>query len=379
MEPQSPVEEVPSGEPETATVPHPVQEAPPDARSLVHQMIAAGEWPEPRLVEQILASGEAVVEPLQEILRTRPQGWPAEAPLTHAAGILSMLRPLSALPDLIAAARFYQEETCEPLADAIAAYGPEGFEFLLQLIGDPSITGYHRADFTTAAKYAAGQDPIKRARLAEVLRSVFQQVAGQAKERQAADRRYRQYLDGDQLEVDIATSEQAPEPELQGELDPLGSMQAYYKVHPYEELAFLVCELADLADPLALDMIQSAFDDGLVDDEVVSTRTVSEIYSQGGEIYDPPPPWFEQYSARYREEEKDRSERERIASMPPMEFPSRTSYPSFAPPSDVAPPPRPQPVEPFRNVAPKIGRNDPCWCGSGKKYKKCHLGQDAPG
>ena len=21
---------------------------------------------------------------------------------------------------------------------------------------------------------------------------------------------------------------------------------------------------------------------------------------------------------------------------------------------------------------PKIGRNDPCWCGSGKKYKRCH-------
>ncbi len=20
-----------------------------------------------------------------------------------------------------------------------------------------------------------------------------------------------------------------------------------------------------------------------------------------------------------------------------------------------------------------IGRNDPCWCGSGKKFKKCHL------
>jgi preprotein translocase subunit SecA len=23
----------------------------------------------------------------------------------------------------------------------------------------------------------------------------------------------------------------------------------------------------------------------------------------------------------------------------------------------------------------KIGRNDPCWCGSGKKYKKCHYPQ----
>ncbi len=24
----------------------------------------------------------------------------------------------------------------------------------------------------------------------------------------------------------------------------------------------------------------------------------------------------------------------------------------------------------------KVERNDPCWCGSGKKYKKCHLIED---
>ncbi len=24
----------------------------------------------------------------------------------------------------------------------------------------------------------------------------------------------------------------------------------------------------------------------------------------------------------------------------------------------------------------EVGRNDPCPCGSGKKYKQCHLGQD---
>lgn len=30
-------------------------------------------------------------------------------------------------------------------------------------------------------------------------------------------------------------------------------------------------------------------------------------------------------------------------------------------------------------TAPKsLGRNAPCWCGSGRKYKKCHLGKDAP-
>ena len=31
----------------------------------------------------------------------------------------------------------------------------------------------------------------------------------------------------------------------------------------------------------------------------------------------------------------------------------------------------PQKVETFRREAPKVGRNDPCPCGSGKKYKKC--------
>jgi preprotein translocase subunit SecA len=42
-------------------------------------------------------------------------------------------------------------------------------------------------------------------------------------------------------------------------------------------------------------------------------------------------------------------------------------------------PPRPArtggddaPVKSVRRDEPKIGRNDPCWCGSGKKFKKCH-------
>jgi preprotein translocase subunit SecA len=33
-------------------------------------------------------------------------------------------------------------------------------------------------------------------------------------------------------------------------------------------------------------------------------------------------------------------------------------------------------IEPIHNRGPKVGRNDPCPCGSGKKYKKCH-GADA--
>jgi preprotein translocase subunit SecA len=31
-----------------------------------------------------------------------------------------------------------------------------------------------------------------------------------------------------------------------------------------------------------------------------------------------------------------------------------------------------RPVQPFVRAGEKVGRNDPCPCGSGKKYKQCH-------
>jgi preprotein translocase subunit SecA len=43
-----------------------------------------------------------------------------------------------------------------------------------------------------------------------------------------------------------------------------------------------------------------------------------------------------------------------------------------APAPALAPAPRPAARTP---TGQKIGRNDPCYCGSGKKYKKCHLAQ----
>ena len=41
------------------------------------------------------------------------------------------------------------------------------------------------------------------------------------------------------------------------------------------------------------------------------------------------------------------------------------------PPAEA--PPQPATV---KRDKPKLGRNDPCWCGSGKKYKSCHLRSD---
>jgi len=63
---------------------------------------------------------------------------------------------------------------------------------------------------------------------------------------------------------------------------------------------------------------------------------------------------------------------------------SRRGVVAFRPDAMTRPKPRPQAhvhgpdcnhgekAEPVRNPEPKVGRNDPCPCGSGKKHKKCH-------
>ena len=98
-------------------------EAAASARALVNRMVAAGEWPEPALLEQIVAAGEAAVPALLEVLKTRPSGWPEEAPLCHALGLVSMIRPPEALPLLVELGRYYKDETGEEVGDTLAAYG----------------------------------------------------------------------------------------------------------------------------------------------------------------------------------------------------------------------------------------------------------------
>ncbi|HWL92404.1 MAG TPA: SEC-C metal-binding domain-containing protein [Phycisphaerae bacterium] len=51
-------------------------------------------------------------------------------------------------------------------------------------------------------------------------------------------------------------------------------------------------------------------------------------------------------------------------------------YKKTLPGEDEAP--LPPPVETIRKAAGDIGRNDPCACGSGKKYKQCCLVKKAP-
>ena len=118
--------------------------------------------------------------------------------------------------------------------------------------------------------------------------------------------------------------------------------------------------LAQAADPEARPLITAAIKADLSD---MDEESIDELYQDGPiadvELLDN---YLEFYRERYQEHQDDL----RRSAAPPRprtivnRYETSTKAPVFNVPAASAP-------------ARKIGRNDPCWCGSGKKYKNCHL------
>jgi len=82
-------------------------------------------------------------------------------------------------------------------------------------------------------------------------------------------------------------------------------------------------------------------------------------------------PWRLEYEKRERRMRKMLENMDSQSSFLDRLFQNQKQNPARL---DPDPPPADDPlhpVQPIRNAAPKVGRNDPCPCGSGKKYKKC--------
>jgi preprotein translocase subunit SecA len=60
-----------------------------------------------------------------------------------------------------------------------------------------------------------------------------------------------------------------------------------------------------------------------------------------------------------------------LQQQPPMEFQHAEAQSALQLEAESAVP-EAAVQQPYRREGEKIGRNDPCWCGSGKKYKQCH-------
>lgn len=164
-----------------------------------------------------------------------------------------------------------------------------------------------------------------------------------------------------------------PEPELASYLT--GLYTVGLKREPSHVWDALIAVSADLAMREHLDLIREAFEEGLANPGFDSFKHVSGmIRSGGGDAHD---------MRAYRLIDNTVSEiglwycfdepfKDKHGDGDDEKLPTPIIPSAFTPaPVEFSPTAWRPDRETFRRTEPKIGRNDPCSCGSGKKYKKC--------
>jgi len=123
----------------------------------------------------------------------------------------------------------------------------------------------------------------------------------------------------------------------------------------------LVCTVANLPAPELLEEVRQAYAEGLVDESIADLKSIEQDLAapepgrrEGHRLVTDAISEMEHWACFHPEDSGPTEPLEPEIPLPP---------PAPVPASYVAP-------KPYVSE-PKIGRNDPCPCGSGKKYKKC--------
>jgi len=147
-------------------------------------------------------------------------------------------------------------------------------------------------------------------------------------------------------------------------------LQLFHKLEPRPGAQWdgLACACADLWPREAMAELERAYEEGLVDPTCIEWEEVEEALALGQEEAmkaarrDPlitdlarNMGWMECFHQRKTYDEDDEELDEDSLWRPQKQYPPLTVY----------------------RTSPKIGRNDPCPCGSGKKFKKCCLDKGA--
>ena len=151
------------------------------ASDLVAQLVRDGEWPEPELLERILALGDAAVEPLREVLRqdlgTRPPG----KPIWFAAQLLCSLRASVAIPEIVDALRQHDPTEYDIAFGDLRLLGPAVVDALLEAADDEGLSARVRAVILASATEAATQDQSTRRRVESYLLARLQPLLKRAR------------------------------------------------------------------------------------------------------------------------------------------------------------------------------------------------------
>lgn len=284
------------------------------ARARVQKLLSDWDWPDPAVLEDILALGDEALPALDELLTPErlalARGDEREDSVVYfAMELLSALGAPEGVPVFLRAYRQANDDMAEAMQDACQRLGTGAIDGLLSVVADEALSYYPRIQASEGALNLAAEDPALRARVAEGLRSLL------------AAHLEREAPEDDEDETLL--------------------------------LSFLAGNLSEMADPASLPLLKAAFDSGRIDPDIITYDSVVKDYEECRKrLSSTPLPFLDEYRQRCRKHFEDEEKRKRLAVFKPE--------------------PASQPIV----LGPKLGRNDPCWCGSGRKYKKCHLAQD---
>lgn len=247
----------------------------------------------------------------------------------YAFFLLAEFRAHEALPAVLAALRLPGEGPFEMFGDAVTEYLPQALlslsasrDVIESLIADDRVNEYVRWNAMSCYKYLARDGLMTREEAVDLLTRHLRVAIADANE-----------------ESSFASS--------------------------------LVVELCDYAAAESMDEIRSAFDRGLVDPTFARRDWAEERIAAGESVYleslarlsastindsiELLVPWFRSPNGDQPDIDDDEAEWEDDDGEYDEEFYDEDSEPSIT----------------IRNDSPRVGRNDPCPCGSGKKFKKC--------
>ena len=295
-----------------------------NAREKIRRLSEYWDWPDPDFLEELIALGGEIVPAIAE--RLTPEFFLLACTEDRESSLLFYFVQLlgesgnpAAIPILF---NLYSEiddddDLTGEIPGALSKLGPEALGPLLRLAADESLSWLPRVSAAETARELARSNPALQARVSASLREIISGYLSQTEP-----------PDDDARDV----------------------------------IASVAADLATLADPEARPLIEAAFDAGLVghrptgqramDIPIIDRDGVAELYAEGGRTeFRTPPPFLYYYRKNYSDHHEKLVLDRRLKL---LEANILTTV----------------------VFSPRIGRNDPCWCGSGLKYKKCHLAQD---
>jgi hypothetical protein len=314
------------------------------AAELLAALESAGRAPDLQLIRACAARRGELAPGLVEMLSAPPdETWSDNDPRwyarVHAGNLLIYFRDPEAVPIFF---RLFRNEADSNLldwfAEPLASYGLGILPHAQALLLDPSAYVFARMHMTALLEQVAAEYPTERAHVIEILRRAVPPIDGNGQP----------IISGDQTNK------------------------------PDTVLTSVAASLAVLTDFGSRPQIEGLYREGWIDE-----KYLGDVQEYRNILLNPQPLVSASFNLF---ETYEQMQADSPPALPEPE-PPRQSIPE-PPKQTAAPPPPPRippgtlplaPVSPTppaaaapKRVEPRVGRNDPCPCGSGRKYKHCH-------